>query len=113
MTKLLTLLAFSVLVAISEKSYGQQDLRVKEMALKLNIPDSSAAKTWSIIDEYKSNAKKVMRNDQLNDQQKRATIDSLIDNKNEKISKILTQEQLKTIISVTEFKKREIKLQKP
>ena len=71
----------------------------------MNITDALATQVESIMVDYKTNAGKVMESKKLDPTQMRAKMDALIEEKNLKLKKILTSEQLNTLLPTTEQKK--------
>ena len=55
--------------------------------------------------DYKTNASKVAESKKLGPQEMRTKIDVLIEEKNNKLKKLLTQEQLNRLLPTTEIKK--------
>lgn len=72
---------------------------------QLNITDSLATQVETILADYKPNANKVAENKKLNAANMRIKIDALIADKNTKLKKILTEEQLFKLLPTTEKKK--------
>lgn len=88
-------------------SYGQQsDSTEKQartyMSRRLKIDTLAAGQVVSIQEAYKTAVRKVIANGSLSDDQKRAEIISLADEKNKKLRKFLTAEQLLDIVPTTE-----------
>lgn len=99
-----------LLMAISiGKSYGQQADSVRQTRVSyirglLKTDTSTARKVSDIQDQYKQALKLVLSNGTLNDHQKRAATDSLMDLKNRKLEELLPEAQRNLIIPTTERK---------
>ncbi len=76
------------------------------LSKQLNITDSLSTEVESIMATYKADAGKVAESKKLSPQEMRAKIDVLIDEKNAKLKKILTDEQLDKLLPTTEKVKR-------
>ncbi len=72
------------------------------LSKQLNITDSLSTKVESIMATYKADAGKVMESKKLNPQEMRLKIDALIEDKNTKLKKILTEEQPDKLLPTTE-----------
>ena len=92
-------------VAVDASAQNKQDPAVADLAKQLKISDSVAQKTFLIMDQYKTNVKKIVADTTLSDLQKREAIDLLIDQKNEKLQGILSADQLKVIVPDTEIER--------
>lgn len=75
------------------------------LSKQINITDSLAAQVENIMATYKASASKVMESKKLNPEEMRIKIDALIEEKNVKLKKNLTEEQLDKLLPTTEKKK--------
>ncbi|MFC5283645.1 hypothetical protein [Pedobacter alpinus] len=75
------------------------------LSKQLNITDSLAKQVESIMATYKTDAGKLMDSKKLDPTEMRAKMDALIVEKNLKLKKILTAEQLNKLLPTTEKKK--------
>ncbi|UKJ06176.1 hypothetical protein [Solitalea lacus] len=74
-------------------------------AQQFGLNNAAALKTFQIINLYKESVK-ILLSKGLSEVELRAKIDLLIDEKNEKLKKILTTEQLEKIVPKTELQKK-------
>lgn len=103
---LLTTIIFCT-VLLANTTYGQKADSVKIRQTKffkteLGIPEKIAQQVLSIITNYKTEAQKAIDNKNLNERQIRDQISQLVDEKNAKLNKILTPEQLQKLMPTTE-----------
>jgi len=104
------LIAIVILMTISiGRSYGQQvdSVKINRVSYIRNLlktDTSTARKASDIQDNYKQALKLVLSNEALTDRQKRAAIDSLMDEKNRQLEGLLPEAQRNLIIPTTERK---------
>lgn len=75
------------------------------LSKQLNITNALAIEVESIMASYKTSANKIIDNKKLDPEEIRTKIDILIEEKNIKLKKILTQEQLDKLLPTTEKRK--------
>lgn len=104
------LVAIVILMTISiGRSYGQQVDSVKRSRISyirnlLKTDSATAGRVSDIQDNYKQALKLVLSNEALTDRQKRAAIDSLMDEKNRQLEGLLPEALRNLIIPTTERK---------
>lgn len=106
--KAITLFTLAILLTCSFAQAQINSLNNKPttyLGKQLNITDSIAKQVETILADYKTNANKVTDNKKLNAAEMRTKIDALIEDKNIKLKKILTEEQLFKFLPTTEKKK--------
>lgn len=94
----------------STQAYSQQPdslkkAKVKYLSKTLSVSESKAQQVASILDQYKAAANQAASDKNLSQQQIRTKLDLLIDEKNSRLEKILTEQQLLEIIPTTERRK--------
>ncbi|MES2063536.1 MAG: hypothetical protein V4456_16530 [Bacteroidota bacterium] len=99
------IIVFSVI-----KSYGQQADSTKRKSVSylsqyLKTDTATARQVNEVQEAYKKSASQVMANAALSEQQKRAAIDNLIDEKNRKLEQLLPPLERGKIIPTTERRK--------
>ena len=112
MKKLTITLLISTAAFFSQKAHAQQadslkQVRVNWLSKELSITQEKAQQVASIMDQYKENAKIAIDDKSLTQETLRAKMDLLIDEKNTKLKKILTEEQSSKIIPTTERRRNE------
>ncbi|MES2063581.1 MAG: hypothetical protein V4456_16760 [Bacteroidota bacterium] len=89
------------------KSYGQQADSTRRRSISylsryLKTDTATARQVNDIQESYKRSARLVIANATLNEQQRRAAIDALIDEKNRKLEKLLPPLKRGKVIPTTE-----------
>ncbi len=107
MKKLTSAILIIAAALFIQKAHGQQadslkQARIKYMSKDLAVTETKAQQIVFILDEYKENAKLVINDKSLNRDALRVKLDVLIDEKNMKLKKILTEEQSNKLIPTTE-----------
>ncbi|WP_017256995.1 hypothetical protein [Pedobacter arcticus] len=85
---------------------GPKQSQKLELSKQLNITNAVAIQVEAIMADYKTNASKVAESKKLAPQEMRTKIDVLIEEKNNKLKKLLTQEQLNKLLPTTERTKQ-------
>lgn len=105
-------LAFLVIAAtlFGTHAYSQQadslkQARIKYISKDLTVTDSTAEKVIVILDQYKEAAKQLINDKNLTEDIRRVKFDMLIDEKNNKLQKILTEQQLQKMVPSSERRK--------
>ncbi len=75
------------------------------LSKQLNITDSLTTQVETIMANYKTNAAKVMENKKFTPEEMRTKIEALIEDKNNKLKKILSEDQLQKFLPTSEKKK--------
>lgn len=103
----LSLLVFGVLFlskTSAQESVSSRKQQTEYLKNQLAITPQVAGKVDSILLSYKEGINKVSAETNLDEKAKRVKIDQLIDEKNRKLSAILSREQLRKIVPTTELK---------
>ena len=101
-TSLVIMLSITLAFAQTDSLKSQQN---SYLSKQLNITDALATQVEGIMAAYKTNAGKLAENKKLDPTEMRAKIDALIEEKNSKLKKILTEEQLNKFLPTSEKKK--------
>lgn len=75
---------------------------VKYLTKELSVTDAKARQVAAIMDDYKTKAKILEADTRLNQDKLRIKFDALIADKNTKLEKLLTEEQLQKIVPISE-----------
>jgi len=75
--------------AYSQKADSLKQEKIKYISKDLSLPEGKAAEVVLILDQYKDAAKKVINDKSLGEDARRAKLETLIDDKNSKLSKII------------------------
>ena len=106
--KKLSLTFLSILtILLCNNAYSQQADSLKQAKIKyiskdLSVTDSKAEEVVLIMDQYKADAKKLINDKNLTEDARRMKFDGLIDEKNSKLKKVLTEQQLEKMVPTTE-----------
>jgi formyltetrahydrofolate hydrolase len=100
---------FLAAILFSTKSYSQEPDSTKQAHVKfftreLGVTGDKAELIVNIMADYKKNAKVLVANTTLSDDAKKAKIAELVTEKNSKLQKVLTKEQLQKLIPNSEIK---------
>lgn len=92
---------------ISMRSYGQHTDTTRRAAIKrysqlLGTDSATSVKVRAVYDNYKAAVKKVWANALLTEMQKHSQTAALIDEKNRKLSELLTARQMRLIVPTSE-----------
>lgn len=80
----------------------KQEAYVAHISKTLSVSESKAKQVAAIMADYKANAHKAVDDKSLSPLALRAKLDTLIAEKNSRLEKILTEQQLQKIIPTTE-----------
>ena len=98
-------LAFVLLLSSSvsaQQAPRVQQSPVQAISKKAEINEEKAKEVAAVQDTYKAGLKAVMASNELNDEAKRQKIDELITEKNQKLSQILSSEELNKLLPASE-----------
>ncbi|WP_276359155.1 hypothetical protein [Daejeonella sp. H1SJ63] len=106
------LISFILTILFNAHAYSQQADSLKQAHIKyisksLAVPEGIAQQVAFILDQYKEKAKASINDKSLTGDSLRVKLDQLIDDKNSKLKKILTEQQLQKIVPTTERRKNE------
>ncbi len=93
--------------AYSQETDSLKQVRIKYIGKDLAITDQKAQQVVLILDQYKENAKIAIGDKSLTPEELTVKMDQLIDEKNMKLKKILTEEQSNKLIPTTERNRTE------
>jgi hypothetical protein len=103
-------------VVLVNTAYGQKTdslktlQQTKYLAKELAITEKTAQQVATIMDDYKAAANLLVNDKTITQQQLKEKFDILIDEKNSKLEKILTEPQLQKMIPNSERKNKTTKL---
>ncbi|MGB4776060.1 MAG: hypothetical protein WBP45_12855 [Daejeonella sp.] len=102
----LVIAAFA-LSLFTKQAYGQQADSLKRANLNylrqtLSVTEQKAEQVQVILNQYKENAKLLISDKNLTEDTRRAKFEQLVDDKNSRLKKILTEEQSNKLIPTTE-----------
>lgn len=99
---LLIALAFSGANVYAQQVDSLKQSQIRYIKQELEITDKNAQEVLSIMDQYKESAKQLINDKGLTEEGKRIKFAQLIDNKNAKLKKILTEQQLEKMVPASE-----------
>ena len=86
----------------AQQADSLKQVHINYLSKTLSVSQSKAQQVVSILDQYKQEAKAAVNNKSLKDDERKVKLDQLIDEKNSKLKKILTEQQLQKIVPSTE-----------
>ena len=101
----IVMMAVSIVKSSAQQADSVKINRVSYIRNLLKTDTSTARRASDIQDNYKQALKLVLGNEALTDRQKRAAVDSLMDEKNRQLEELLPEAQRNLIIPTTERKR--------
>ena len=92
-------------LAMGQSKDSLQKVQIQSVQTTLGADENTAKQAATIMNAYKSKAAAVAADNSLSSTEKKAKFDALIDDKNTKLSRILSTQQLKKIVPTTELNK--------